>query len=301
MANRWAIKSGLWTDVATWNGGGSTPGTEDDCYAGGFSVQIAGNTKAKKLYTVANGAIPAGGGFWTTAAVTITANVQAGTTTCLHLQNGAVLVGNSQGGTAVGAIGALLQTRSIQYGNSLAGSAEAAIGTFIEQFSKQYGNSAGSAVSAAHGTQARYGGTQIGNSNAGSHASSQGSVLFEGGYQLGDALGGATAGTIATYSVNGGLFHGNAVAGSAAGATGLYVATGGIGIVEQATGLVAGRYGATAQGNGQTLVIKRENGAWAKNIGSFTDVTYDKIPFAVRPHPVEIADAIWTHVNRKLT
>jgi hypothetical protein len=109
MADRKAVANGIWGDTATWDGG-TLPADTDDVYANNFQVTINTNRTAASVRTTSGGTVAAvaGGKFIINDAVTLTANVIAGTTVCVDAQgpNAMAIVGNVTGGSSAGAYGA---------------------------------------------------------------------------------------------------------------------------------------------------------------------------------------------------
>lgn len=98
-----AIKSGLWTDPTVWSVG-RVPMLGDEVHANGFSVKISTNIVATEITTAAKNGGGAGGEFQAAADnLTITADIVAGTTTCLNLSAiapySAKIIGNVFGTT----------------------------------------------------------------------------------------------------------------------------------------------------------------------------------------------------------
>jgi len=63
MANRYAVATGNWSALATWDGGASLPGAADDVYANNFTVTIDQDITVLTLRTSAAAPAVAGGGF----------------------------------------------------------------------------------------------------------------------------------------------------------------------------------------------------------------------------------------------
>lgn len=98
-----AIKSGVWTDPAVWSVG-RVPMLGDEVHANGFNIQIATNIVATEITTAAKNGGGAGGEFQAAADnLIITADIVAGTTTCLNLSAitpySAKIIGNVYGTT----------------------------------------------------------------------------------------------------------------------------------------------------------------------------------------------------------
>lgn len=82
MANRWAVASGNWSSLATWDGGSTVPTASDDVWANNYRVFVDQDITVKTLrnHPVASPVIAAGGSFITTGSRTITCTLtNAGT------------------------------------------------------------------------------------------------------------------------------------------------------------------------------------------------------------------------------
>ena len=87
MATRYAVATGNWSAVGTWDGGASLPGVGDDVYSNNFTVTINQDINVGSLRNTSNAspAITAGGGFEVSTARTITltgSGIVAGAATC---------------------------------------------------------------------------------------------------------------------------------------------------------------------------------------------------------------------------
>jgi hypothetical protein len=87
MAQRYAVATGNWSNVAIWDGGTTLPGASDDVWAGGFTVTVDQDVTVLSLRTTVGASVAnAGGGFSVTTAVgdrTINADIYAGTSICV--------------------------------------------------------------------------------------------------------------------------------------------------------------------------------------------------------------------------
>lgn len=114
MADRWAIANGNWSNTATWDGG-TLPTTGDDVYADGKSVTIDQNVTVASVRTTQRSGGTAGGGFTLNSGYTLTANVIAGTTTCVAFSaagGSATITGNITGGAGATNFGAVTNTNT---------------------------------------------------------------------------------------------------------------------------------------------------------------------------------------------
>lgn len=81
MADRYAVKTGVWSDTTVWDGG-TLPTTGDNVRSNTFTVTINQDINVNTLTNTALAPASAGGGFQVTqSGVTITSNVVGGTTT----------------------------------------------------------------------------------------------------------------------------------------------------------------------------------------------------------------------------
>ena len=130
MANVKAIATGNWSNTAIWDTG-ALPTASDDVYANGFTVTINQAITVLSIRTTSNTGINAGGGFSMTTAYNCSADVIAGTTTCLtYTANGATWTGNITGPTTFNQYGANnTGTGTINIiGNVIAGTGNGAFG-----------------------------------------------------------------------------------------------------------------------------------------------------------------------------
>lgn len=104
MATRYAVSTGIWNDVTRWDGGTTLPDVGDTVVANGFTVTIDIDVTVVEIRTLALGGGASGGGFIINNGITLTADVLAGTTTCLTYNgtsgNSANIVGNINGSVA---------------------------------------------------------------------------------------------------------------------------------------------------------------------------------------------------------
>lgn len=209
MAERYRTATGNWSNAAQWDGGVALPGAGDDCYANNFTVTVNQDVTVSSLRTTA-GATAVAGGIFNATTQTINADVIAGTSSCLAMTGMGVLNGDSFGGSANQARGAVLAQGAVHNGNSLGGSHSTGYGTDLQAGAVQNGNSTGSAVT-------------------------RGTFIQNGGVQIGDATGGSAANVYGTLSQTGGIFRGRCFGGSNATAYGVRVFAGGVAVVNQIT------------------------------------------------------------------
>jgi hypothetical protein len=75
MANRYAIKSGNWSDVTVWDGGATLPGASDHVRPNGYTVTIDQNVTVAFLRNDVSAPAAANGSFVLTGSYTITADL----------------------------------------------------------------------------------------------------------------------------------------------------------------------------------------------------------------------------------
>lgn len=84
MAERYAVATGNWSSLATWNGGASLPGVGDTVHANVYTVTIDQDIEVTALSTRPGTTAVAGGGFTVSATGrTLRCNLYSGTTNCL--------------------------------------------------------------------------------------------------------------------------------------------------------------------------------------------------------------------------
>lgn len=134
MAVRYAVASGNWSAVGTWNGGASLPTAGDDVYANGYTVTVDQNITVTKISTEVCPTTSVGGGLFQTTTTyqtyIITANVVAGTTACLYnYQCTLYIIGNIYGGSGTNAYGTFFRNSTYHItGNIYGGTGTGAIG-----------------------------------------------------------------------------------------------------------------------------------------------------------------------------
>lgn len=233
---KWAVQTGDWSDGATWSGG-TVPEDYHHCYANSYTVAVDQSDTADTVRTEAGPEIAAaGGGFTLSDGVTLTADVIAGTTSCVAYSGStsAALVGNVTGGDTSSArgvdmsgAGALTIT-----GNVIAGSA----GAHGIQFSgagtlNVIGSVTGSATAAGEGIRTISGSTGTlvinGNVTGGDGSAGHGLNLNDSGLTqiIGNVLGGSTNSygiNISTVSAGQLEITGNVTGGSHTAGYGIY-------------------------------------------------------------------------------
>ena len=95
MALKYPLANGVWSNGGNWNGG-TVPVPTDDVRANGFTVTIDVDIDVSQISTVALAPAVAGGTFAVTTSRNITANINAGTTSCLTSASAIIvtIVGN---------------------------------------------------------------------------------------------------------------------------------------------------------------------------------------------------------------
>lgn len=110
MAVRYAVATGNWSAVGTWDGGASLPTVGDDVYANGYTVTVNQDITVAKISTEVCPTTSVGGGLFQTTDASqtyiIAANVVAGTSACLfNYQCTLYIIGNIYGGSGTNAYG----------------------------------------------------------------------------------------------------------------------------------------------------------------------------------------------------
>ena len=264
MAERYAVGTGNWSSVGTWDGGASLPTTGDTVHANTYTVTIDQNITVGSINTIAGATAAAGGLFTTSGTVTITADVVAGTSRCLNLNANAILAGdstggstssiygvyavsgavhngNSMGGTATVAYGTYLNAGAIQNGNSLGGGAASSYGTYVGTSAIHNGNSTGGGTGSSRGNYITIGGVQNGNSTGGGASAAYGNYMDKGAVQNGNSSGGTNSTAYGSYLTDGAMQIGNAI--GSASATGTYLARGSFFVGAATGGIASGAHG----------------------------------------------------------
>lgn len=107
MANRYATKSGAWSDVSVWDGGATLPQSGDTVRPNGFTVTIDQDITVTELRNNASAPASSGGTFSLAVGWTITANIigSAGGTPCAGYSGSGgtrYIVGNVTGDVGYG-------------------------------------------------------------------------------------------------------------------------------------------------------------------------------------------------------
>ena len=85
MANRYAVATGNWSSLATWDGGVSLPTTGDIVRPNGFTVTIDQDITVSELRSDASAPAAAQGTFILNGGLTVTANITGTSTTTVLL------------------------------------------------------------------------------------------------------------------------------------------------------------------------------------------------------------------------
>ena len=99
MAVRYAVVTGNWSSLATWDGGASLPGPNDDVYADGKTVTIDQNATVNTVRTTNRGGGSTGGGFVLNAGCTLTCNEWGSIGGLVGGGNGSVVIFSATSGT----------------------------------------------------------------------------------------------------------------------------------------------------------------------------------------------------------
>jgi hypothetical protein len=98
MANRYAVANGNWSNVATWDGGTTIPGSGDSVRPNNFTVTIDQNITVTELTNNASSPAVGGGSFYANDGITITGNIASRLTSGIVLyvtgSNSCTIVGN---------------------------------------------------------------------------------------------------------------------------------------------------------------------------------------------------------------
>jgi hypothetical protein len=226
MATRYAVASGNWSDVATWDGGATIPQAADTVVANGFTVQINQDVTVVQVRTLASGGGASGGGFVLQDTRTLTAAVLSGTTTCVTFSAAspatAAVVGTVTGSAGTGSAygvsctstGTLTITGAISSSGSSPGVFNASSGTI---------NITGDCTAAANMAAVMNNSTGavniVGNLTGGSNSNGLGAQNNSSGILglTGNATGGSGGAGLGNQSTGTVNIAGNAVASGAAG------------------------------------------------------------------------------------
>jgi len=160
-AEQYAVKSGNWNDTTVWSTG--VVPTTGTVYSNGYTVTVDANSSATVVTNVAGTVAVAGGLFNIVNGVTLTANVFAGTTTCVTATSNvtANIVGDVHGGSGTAVYGCTKTgngTLTVT-GNCYGGSGTSSYGVqnnstsaTIAVIGNCYGGSGGSAHGVYNGT-----------------------------------------------------------------------------------------------------------------------------------------------------
>jgi hypothetical protein len=281
MANYRRTATGNWSTLAQWQDDSSgsyvastvLPGAMDVVYANNFTVTLDIDVTVLELRTTTATNVNAGGLFdFGAGCNTVTANVFAGTTTCLrhNLTTIKNLIGNVTGGVSASAYGVQNSSTGTLnvIGNSISGSGTASVAIFNTAggIINLTGNLTGGSGSFAYGGQNAAGGTinLTGNAIGGTIASAEGLINSAAGTIniIGSAI--ATSAPGATNSSNGQLFVTTAIASSSSSALNGNVVGGTTivqNIVNDATGRVAiSGFVKFSNAGPNTLAGPRQNG-----------------------------------------
>ena len=304
MAERYAVATGNWSAVGTWDGGAALPTTGDDVHANTYTVTIDQDVTVGTLRTTAGATAAAGGTFAVSGARTITADTYAGTSTCLSLTaSGQVLIGNPHGsstssgvtgvtvfgpGSVIGNVfggsqgkGAYFNNGGTLTGNSTGGSGSAKYGVYLSVAGVQNGNSTGGTSANAFGTFMAAGAIQNGNSTGTAGSGYNGTSAKTGSVQNGNSTGGSVSGSYGTNLASGAIQNGAATGGSASGAHGTNCEnySKAFAKITVATGNTAGAFGVNATGtNYAIVVIDSESGSYPKSLAATVDTTTTNMP-----------------------
>jgi hypothetical protein len=103
MALKYPLASGVWSNALNWNNG-TVPIAGDDVRANGFTVTIDVDIDVLQIATVALAPAVAGGNFSVATSRNITANINAGSSSCLTSASGVIVtvIGNINAGGGSG-------------------------------------------------------------------------------------------------------------------------------------------------------------------------------------------------------
>jgi hypothetical protein len=115
MANVFAVKNGVWSDTTLWSTT-ALPATVDDVFANNFTVTVDINAQVLSINTTAAAPAVAGGNFRLNHNISLSANVLAGSTTCLTFlsasPNFSTIYGNITGSATTNTARAFSNTSS---------------------------------------------------------------------------------------------------------------------------------------------------------------------------------------------
>jgi hypothetical protein len=148
MALKYPLANGVWSNAANWNGG-TLPIAGDDVRANGFTVTIDVDINVLQISTAQLLPAAAGGSFVVSTNRNITANIIAGTTTCLSSTVGNIvtIIGNITAGstTAVSFTnsGSILNVTGNANGSSAIGLTSSGTVNFVGNASNLIGTGSG--------------------------------------------------------------------------------------------------------------------------------------------------------------
>jgi len=259
MALKYPLANGNWSTAANWNGG-TLPIPGDDVRANGFTVTIDQDIDVLQISTVALAPAAAGGGFSVTTNRNITANINAGSTTCLSSASGIIvtIIGNINAGSgnAIHGIsftnaGSILNVTgnvvagssvNVQYGinssgtvNFIGNATGSAVGFGSAAININTGGvlnltgiiTGGNAGNTSYGVQSVGNSTLNGTINGGTAGSSVGARLTSGIHTINsDCYGGGSSGSHAVQLLTAtATFNGNIFAGGVTGSHAVQIST----------------------------------------------------------------------------
>ena len=111
MANRYAVANGNWSNVATWDGGTTIPGSGDSVRPNNFTVTIDQNITVTELTNNASSPAVGGGSFYANDGITITGNIAS------RLASGIVLYVTGSNSCTI--IGNITHTSNVSSGTAV--------------------------------------------------------------------------------------------------------------------------------------------------------------------------------------
>lgn len=249
MAERYAVATGNWSAVGTWDGGASLPGASDDVHANTFTVTINQNITVLSIRTTAGTTASAGGSFVIQSGVIINADIRAGSEHCLNVTNQTVTVNGdvygsdttaSKFGINVNAYPSTLTVVGDAFGGALGNAINQSAGNVTMTGNATGGSGSNVLGINLNGTVGRV--IVTGNVTGGTGTNSYGAYLANGAILIGNANGSANAHGASI--VNGSRLIGNATAGTANNIYGVLLQTGAVMIGDAFGGAGSNRIGA---------------------------------------------------------